>query len=184
MRLRAASMIKETALAWALEDMEAIKAAVPGLPTRLVLARQVQHLESRVQSLAREHNGVSAGRQEQVDAPARREPSVHRPQGRETIVLWIGADGTACEQRQRVDGKASTRIVPVGGVNPIVRDTDLAEADLVICQTGCLSHHAWWRVKDHCKRTGKQCVLVERPDALQRLFGFSSPEEIDPSSTT
>lgn len=42
-------------------------------------------------------------------------------------------------------------------------DASLAAADLVICQTGCISHDAYWRVKDHCKRTGKPCVFVENP---------------------
>lgn len=46
-------------------------------------------------------------------------------------------------------------------------EADLAAADLVICQTGCMSHGAYWRVQDHCKRTGKACVLVENADALQ-----------------
>jgi hypothetical protein len=45
-------------------------------------------------------------------------------------------------------------------------EEDLAAADLVICQTGCMSHGAYWRVQDHCKRTGKACVLVENADAL------------------
>ena len=45
-------------------------------------------------------------------------------------------------------------------------EADLAAADLVICQTGCLSHGAYWRVQDHCKRTGKACVLVENANAL------------------
>jgi Uncharacterized protein conserved in bacteria (DUF2325) len=45
-------------------------------------------------------------------------------------------------------------------------EADLAAADLVICQTGCMSHGAYWRVQDHCKRTGKTCVLVEKADAL------------------
>ena len=42
-------------------------------------------------------------------------------------------------------------------------EANLAAADLVICQTGCISHNAYWRVKDHCKRTGKRCVFVENP---------------------
>lgn len=42
-------------------------------------------------------------------------------------------------------------------------DASLAAADLVICQTGCVSHEAYWRVKDHCKRTGKRCVFVDNP---------------------
>ena len=41
----------------------------------------------------------------------------------------------------------------------------LAAADLVICQTGCISHNAYWRVKDFCKRTGKRCVFVNNPSA-------------------
>ncbi|MFJ3057010.1 DUF2325 domain-containing protein [Herbaspirillum sp. NPDC087042] len=42
-------------------------------------------------------------------------------------------------------------------------EASVAAADLVICQTGCLSHGAYWRVQDQCKRTGKTCMLVEQP---------------------
>ena len=51
-------------------------------------------------------------------------------------------------------------------------DATLAAADLVICQAACVSHNAYWRVKDHCKRTGKRCVFVETPSAagLQRAL--------------
>ncbi|WP_200843967.1 DUF2325 domain-containing protein [Pantoea sp. 18069] len=49
-------------------------------------------------------------------------------------------------------------------------------ADLVICQTGCLSHGAYWRVQDHCRRTGKTCVLVEQ-SAAASITGFEpSPQ--------
>ena len=44
-------------------------------------------------------------------------------------------------------------------------EAGLAAADLVICQTGCVSHGAYWRVKDFCKRHGKRCVFVEKPSA-------------------
>ena len=46
-------------------------------------------------------------------------------------------------------------------------EMSLVAADLVICQTGCLSHGAYWRVQDHCRRTGKPCVLVSQPEALR-----------------
>lgn len=46
-------------------------------------------------------------------------------------------------------------------------EASLEAADLVICQTGCMSHGDYWRVQDHCKRTGKVCVLVDRQDGLQ-----------------
>ena len=51
-------------------------------------------------------------------------------------------------------------------------ESTLAAADLVICQAGCVSHNAYWRVKDHCKRTGKRCVFVETPSraALARAL--------------
>jgi hypothetical protein len=51
-------------------------------------------------------------------------------------------------------------------------DDTLGAADLVVCQTGCISHGAYWRVKDHCKRTGKPCLFVETPSrsALERAL--------------
>jgi len=33
----------------------------------------------------------------------------------------------------------------------------------VICQTGCIRHSAYWRVRDHCKRTGMRCVFIDNP---------------------
>lgn len=46
-------------------------------------------------------------------------------------------------------------------------EESLQAADLVICQTGCLSHGEYWRVRDHCRRSGKTCVMVEQPEALR-----------------
>src|SRR5690606_17562450 len=51
-------------------------------------------------------------------------------------------------------------------------DASLAAADLVICQTGCISHHAYWRVKDHCKRTGKRCIFVDNPSVSSLVRGL------------
>lgn len=61
----------------------------------------------------------------------------------------------------------ATQLVSACAVDLDGLDASLAAADLVICQTGCLSHGAYWRVQDHCKRTGKSCVLVEQTDALR-----------------
>jgi hypothetical protein len=51
--------------------------------------------------------------------------------------------------------------------------SQLQAADVVICQVGCISHDAYWRVKDHCKRTGKPCLFVEMHgrSALERALG-------------
>jgi len=49
---------------------------------------------------------------------------------------------------------------------PAELEASLLAADLVICQTGCLSHGHYWRVQDHCKRSGKVCMLVDQPDRV------------------
>lgn len=56
-------------------------------------------------------------------------------------------------------------------------DHTLAAADLVICQTGCISHNAYWRVKEHCKRTGKRCVFVDMPSRTGLAKGLDSLAE-------
>jgi hypothetical protein len=71
--------------------------------------------------------------------------------------------------RERLRWQARTPVpamVPVpaveqaGAADYAALEESLSAADLVICQTGCLSHGAYWRVQDHCRRTGKPCVLV------------------------
>lgn len=41
--------------------------------------------------------------------------------------------------------------------------------ELLICQTGCVEDDDHWRQADHCKRTGKACLLALEPDALSML---------------
>jgi hypothetical protein len=52
--------------------------------------------------------------------------------------------------------------------------SQLQAADVVICQVGCISHGAYWCVKEHCKRTGKPCLFVEMSgrSALERALGL------------
>jgi hypothetical protein len=43
-----------------------------------------------------------------------------------------------------------------------------------------VSHGAYWRVQDHCRRTGKPCVLVGEPQPM--LFVRQQPaatEKVD-----
>ena len=65
------------------------------------------------------------------------------------------------------DAAAHTSLPEDDYADPPDLEERLVEADLVICQTGCLSHQAYWRVQDHCRRHNKTCVLVEQPDALR-----------------
>lgn len=55
-RLRAAVILRDTALAWAAAERAEIEAAMPGLPARRVLARRVDALVARVQALLRERH--------------------------------------------------------------------------------------------------------------------------------
>lgn len=54
----------------------------------------------------------------------------------------------------------------------VSEDAAWQEADLVICQTGCVSQGDYWRDHDYCSRTASQCVLVGNEHALE---GVRSP---------
>jgi hypothetical protein len=51
-----------------------------------------------------------------------------------------------------------------GGIedNPHALQGGLGRADLVICQAGCINHAAYHRIKQHCQRSGKPCLYLER----------------------
>ena len=42
-------------------------------------------------------------------------------------------------------------------------DAAIANADAVVCQSACVSHAAYWRLKEACKKLGKPCVFVQSP---------------------
>jgi hypothetical protein len=42
-------------------------------------------------------------------------------------------------------------------------DAAIAGADAVVCQSGCVSHAAYWRLKEACKKLGKPCVFLKSP---------------------
>ncbi len=184
-RLRAAAMLRETALAWEREDRQAVEAAIPGLPKRLTLARRVESLAKRVQDLMRELMRERLGWNRHAAAVS--PPTENTPAAlgdlREKSVLCVGEDGPGASATQRVIEMAGGRFLHHGGEDgqdgPAL-EASLVAADLVICQTGCVSHDAYWRVQDHCRRTGKQCVLVEQPQALQ--FVRSREAQSNPAS--
>jgi hypothetical protein len=94
----------------------------------------------------------------------------------EKLVLCVGGrSGNVANYRdvvERVGGRFSHHD---GGLEDSASalDANLAAADLVICQTGCISHNAYWRVKDFCKRTGKRCVFVENPSTSSLERGLA-----------
>lgn len=143
MRLRAAVIVRDTALAWAQEHRVALQATIPGLPKRVTLARHIDALLARIQDLMRERLQWKGREAPEQQAAMGALPSAER-----------GQPADQAEDGGQVEDLAGL-------------EASLVAADLVICQTGCLSHGAYWRVQDHCKRTGKACVLVEQPDAVR-----------------
>jgi len=169
-------------LAWSRADRAALEASIPGLPKRVALARRVAQLVERVQTLMRERlawqDGISQARAKSTAPLA--DTSAVRASGtavaavalREKSVLCVGEDAMALMLTRKVVEMAGGRYLGHSGGDDndgATLEASLVEADLVICQTGCVSHGAYWRVKDHCTRTGKQCVLVDKPEALNAL---------------
>ncbi|WP_073103177.1 DUF2325 domain-containing protein [Pollutimonas bauzanensis] len=168
MMLRAAVISRDSALAWARDDYEALAAAAPGLAKRADMARELEALKARIGVLMRERTArrASAAPHSGVDLPAERlaEADLY-----DKAVLCIGQDEASATLAQRAIENSGGRFLRHDGIDGKALETSLVDADLVICQTGCVSHGTYWRVKDHCTRTGKQCVLVDRPDALDRV---------------
>ena len=141
MRLRGALVVRDTRLAMAHDALEQAQAATPGQPRRKAMARHISMLAERITALSRE------------------------------CLRWrLAAEVDALDiQRAKQGGAALTEAThpshtrPVGEAQAYDLDANLAAADLVICQTGCISHDEYWRVQDHCRRTGKPCILVDQP---------------------
>lgn len=178
-QLRAKAMVQITALAWEREDSAAFKAAVPGLPRRVELAQRVQKLLERVNKLMREKQKWLWGAASPQAATTTDQPGNTHVSVMTRPVLWITPNKTAIAASQNQPGSEGT--TPSGlnisnGDDEAALELSLAAADMVICQTGCLSHNAYWRVQDHCKRTGKTCVLMD--DAGNSGFGLLPGVEV------
>ena len=61
-------------------------------------------------------------------------------------------------------------------------ESTLQDADLVICQTACIGHGAYWRVEEHCRRTGTPCMLVEQPMGVRIVRIHAMDEAVEASS--
>jgi hypothetical protein len=89
---------------------------------------------------------------------------------REEVVLCIGRDESGASFARRMVEMAGGRFThrpAVEGQDQAAPEACLLAADLVICQADCVSCDDDWPMQDQCRRTGKQCVLVEQPRALE-----------------
>lgn len=188
LRARGQIVARDSALAVLQEELATLKSKVPELQTRMDLARRVElqrhrihelehhraswqqratQEEERVQGLARELAmlRVRIGHME-ANATAGTNHEAELADLRDKAVLCVGGrTASVPSYRQLIEYTGGRFLHHDGGEENSAAqlEASLAAADLVICQTGCVSHGAYWRVKDHCKRTGKRCVFVDKP---------------------
>lgn len=181
LQVRAESIAKDSRLAFMAQDLENLQASIPQLEDKQRLQKRVEQMAQRQLELEGQNSDLrrrlvvlerSAVERAAVgrlipDVVTTEEPSVVVELHQKVVLCVGGRSGNISNYRdvvERVGGKFAHHD---GGVedNASVLDANLAAADLVICQTGCISHNAYWRVKDFCKRTGKRCVFVENPSA-------------------
>jgi len=188
MQLRAQLVGRDSVLASLRQQFEELQAAIPGLATRQRLARQLADTEQRVHDLRAEAAAARAAAAEAraalAAAMAQPAPAVPAaaPAQRITLhgllaerVLCVGGRaGNVAGYRSVIEEAGAEFLHHDGGLEDNVArlETSMAAADLVICQTACISHSAYWRVKDFCKRHQKRCIFVDNPSVttLQRAL--------------
>lgn len=189
---RADAIAKDSRIAFMAQDIGSLQVSIPQLEERQRLQKRVEQMGQRQQELEAQ-NADLRRRLAVAERAATERAGTERPavmaegegamdvapvvmQLHQKVVLCVGGrSGNIANYRdvvERVGGKFAHHD---GGVedNASVLDANLAAADLVICQTGCISHNAYWRVKDFCKRTGKRCVFVENPSASSLERGLA-----------
>jgi Uncharacterized protein conserved in bacteria (DUF2325) len=190
LRLRGRAMAAQSVSALLTQDLQALRLAHPDLESRLALADRNAQQATRIVDLQRSLQracGEIERLRDQLETAAKSAPAPGVAPGLDDTpdsacggdrveasalarraVLCVG--GRTCSvpvYRRLVEGQGARFLHHDGGEEQSVGqlESTLAAADLVICQAGCVSHNAYWRVKDHCKRTGKRCVFVEAPSA-------------------
>lgn len=202
MQLRGQLMVRDTTIVHLRDALQTLEASVPDLQSRFELDRTNQRQAERIHDLERTalHAQQEAERQrrragelatklqnrdtlaaEAADPPA---PALKPPPRLDAqVVLCIGGRTASVPLYRHIVEKVGGRFMHHDGgeeESSAQLDATLAAADLVICQTGCISHNAYWRVKDHCKRTGKRCVFVETPSSagIKRALVALAPKRV------
>lgn len=194
-RLRAGDIAKDSRIAFLQEDLAGLKSSIAGFETGARLQRKLEQMTLRQSELETQ---ISVLRQKLAAAPRTRDARTEeRPAetggdagpgeredprvapvtvylGQKTVLCVGGRSGNIANYRELVERVGGRFAHHDGGLedSASVLDVSLAAADLVICQTGCISHNAYWKVKDFCKRTGKRCVFVENPSASSLARGL------------
>jgi hypothetical protein len=194
MTARAATIARDGDVAILRAELARLQASVPELDTRERMAERIAQLEAREQALraqvvelktlrpaAPDAEAAPATAAEPVAVPVAMPVRLHN-----RAVLCVGGRSSSVPiYRTMIERVGAQFAHHDGGLEDSSSqlDASLAAADLVICQTGCISHSAYWRVKDHCKRHGKRCVFVDNPSvsSLARGLQEAATEETQAS---
>jgi hypothetical protein len=184
MQLRAQAVGKDSMIDTLRTELEQLRESIPGLESRAKLAERLAQMEERERALRNQivELKVEAMRSAEPAAPIQEETRqvvehVMKMPLRlsDRSVLCVGGrSGNVATYRELIEREGAQFSHHDGGLedNANRLDASLAAADLVICQTGCISHSAYWRVKDYCKRNGKRCVFIDNPSISSLARGL------------
>lgn len=155
----------------------------------MALTERVETLEERNAENARRARSLAAELNECQDALAAAETALEMSLGIGECegVSGPGGCARACPAEARLAGRC---VLCIGGRKNLVNgyrrlvetqggrflhhdggqeeslhriDAVVSSADAVVCQAGCVSHAAYYRLKDACKKLGKPCLFVQSP---------------------
>jgi len=183
-QLRAQVVGKDSMIDSLKTELEQLRTSIPGLESRARLAERLGQMEERERAMRNQINELklelarTAEPAAAATAPAR--PAVEHVMKMplrlsDRAVLCVGGrNGNVASYRELIEREGAQFAHHDGGLedNASRLEASLAAADLVICQTGCISHSAYWRVKDYCKRTGKRCVFIDNPSISSLARGL------------
>ncbi|MFZ2972332.1 MAG: DUF2325 domain-containing protein [Ferribacterium limneticum] len=145
--------------------------------------REIDYLRDRLRALT-QHAGETI-KFLQADGPDAAPEDAEANLAGKCVLCVGGRTGSIDGYRQIVEQRGGRFLHHDGGLEESLHRIDgfLAAADLVICQAGCISHNAYWRVKEQCKRTGKPCLYMKNGGAsgLSRLIDQSRSETALPA---
>jgi len=184
MQLRAQLVGKDSMIDSLRTELEQLKESIPGLETRAKLAERLAQMDERERALRQQIAELKTEALRAVEPPAPIQEETRQVVEHvmkmplrlsDRAVLCVGGrSGNVATYRELIEQQGAQFAHHDGGLedNANRLDASLAAADLVICQTGCISHSAYWRVKDYCKRTGTRCVFIDNPSISSLARGL------------
>jgi hypothetical protein len=192
MQARALAIGKDSVIDSLRAELRQLHGSIPGLETRTRLSERLaqgdereRELRARIEELKQAQRAAEmATTAAAPSAPSMPSPSPSPSPSRpmkmpirlvdQSVLCVGGRSGNVATYRALIERVGAQFAHHDGGLedNANMLDASLAAADLVICQTGCISHSAYWRVKDYCKRNGKRCVFIDNPSISSLARGL------------